>query len=136
MSGWVLPVSEGLPLERFASVTATGGHKESMQALLREEFDAAPIDSMLLAAELGRTPEYGTLPILAEYGPSPSPPVVLVGDDARLAEELTAILESLHQDQAGRAALAHGRMARLERMEDADYDRTRAGDREAATCTR
>ena len=135
MSGWVMPVSLGLPLERFSSITPTGGHRTSMEVLLREEADAAPIDSMLLAAELGRKPALATLPVLAEYGPTPSPPVVLVGGDADLAERLTATLESLHQDAEGRAALALGRMARLERMQDAHYDLTRACDRRAAACT-
>jgi ABC-type phosphate/phosphonate transport system substrate-binding protein len=107
-----------------------------MEVLLREEADAAPIDSMLLAAELGRKPALATLPVLAEYGPTPSPPVVLVGGDDALAERITAVLERLHQDPDGRAALALGRIARVERMSDADYDQTRSCDREAATCTR
>jgi len=136
MSGWVLPVGSGLPLERFSSITATGGHRLSMEALLRDEIDAAPIDSMLLAGELAATPALATLPVLAEYGPSPSPPVVLVGGDDELAERIAGVLERLHQDDAGRAALALGRMARLERMVDADYDLTRTCDREAARCTR
>lgn len=136
MSGWVLPVGSGLPLERFSTITPTGGHLLSMQALLRDEYDAAPIDSMLLAGEMTVLPELATLPVLAEYGPSPSPPIVLVGGDEELAERLTAVLESLHQDAEGRAALALGRMARLERMSDEDYDPTRSCDRKAATCTR
>jgi len=136
MSGWVLPVGSGLPMERFSSIIPTGGHRLSMEALLRDEADAAPIDSMLLAGELAVTPEFATLPVLAEYGPSPSPPIVLVGGDAELAERLTEVLERLHQDETGRAALALGRMARLERMADADYDLTRTCDREAAKCTR
>lgn len=136
MSGWVLPVGSGLPLERFSSITPTGGHRLSMEALLRDEADAAPIDSMLLAGELVATPAFGTLPVLAEYGPSPSPPVVLVGGDADLAERITSVLEHLHQDDEGRSALARGRMARLERMSDADYDLTRTCDRKAASCTR
>ncbi|MGI9117260.1 MAG: PhnD/SsuA/transferrin family substrate-binding protein, partial [Gaiellales bacterium] len=49
MSGWVLPVGMGLPLERFAEIAPTGAHVRSMDLLLREEADAAPIDSMLLA---------------------------------------------------------------------------------------
>lgn len=136
MSGWVLPVGSGLPLERFSSITPTGAHRLSMEALLRDEIDAAPIDSMLLAGELASTPAFATLPVLAEYGPSPSPPIVLVGGDDELAERITGVLERLHQDDAGRAALSLGRMARLERMEDSDYDMTRACDRRAAECTR
>ena len=76
------------------------------------------------------------LPVLAAYGPTPSPPLVLVGGDDALAERITAVLERLHQDPDGRAALALGRIARVERMNDADYDQTRSCDREAATCTR
>lgn len=136
MSGWVLPVGSGLPLERFVSITPTGAHRRSMEALLRDEIDAAPIDSMLLAGELAATPAFATLPVLAEYGPSPSPPIVLVGGDDDLAERITCVLECLHQDEAGRAALSLGRMARLERMDDGDYDLTRDCDRRAAACTR
>jgi len=135
MSGWVLPVGSGLPLERFAAVEVTGAHRASLEALLRDEIDAAPIDSMLLAGERIHDDRLDALPVLAVYGPSPAPPVVLVGGDAALADELRAALIALHEDADGRAALERGRMLRLDPVADADYDLTRDCDRRAAPWT-
>lgn len=136
MSGWVLPVGEGLPLERFAAITETGGHRRSLDRLLAGDVDAAPIDSMVLAVEGVERPDLLALPRLAAYGPSPSPPVVLVAGDAALADRLRGLLSGLHRDPAGRAALALGCLARYESVDDAAYDATRACDRRAAACTR
>ncbi len=135
MSGWVLPVGSGLPLDRFAAVEVTGAHRTSLDLLLAEEADAAPIDSMLLAGERIRDDRLDALPVLAAYGPSPAPPVVLVGADAGLAVELRAVLAALHEDADGRAALELGRMLRLDPVADADYDLTRDCDRRAAPWT-
>lgn len=136
MSGWVLPVSHGLPLERIGEVTETGGHVRSMRALLTDDADIAPIDSMLLAAEAAQEPAFARLPVLAAYGPAPSPPVVLVRGDDGLAELLRDALVGMHTDEEGRAALARGGMARFARVDDATYAPTRACDKEAATCGR
>ena len=90
---------------------------------------------MLLAAEATTTPAFAELPVLATYGPSPSPPVVLVGDDQELAQRLRQALASLHEDATGRAALALGCMARFDAMHDSDYDWVRQCDGRAAPCT-
>ncbi|MBJ7248863.1 MAG: PhnD/SsuA/transferrin family substrate-binding protein, partial [Thermoleophilia bacterium] len=135
MSGWVLAAGEGMPLDRFASTMITGAHRRSMELLLEGELDAAPIDSMLLEAEAINTPAFAEMPVLARYGPSPSPPVVLVGNDPELAQRLRQALASLHEDLTGRAALALGCMARFDAMRDSDYDWIRECDRRAATCT-
>lgn len=134
MSGWVLPVGEGMPLDRVVSTTITGTHRRSLALLLAGELDAAPIDSMLLAGEAITTPAFAELPVLATYGPAPSPPVVLVGDDPELAQRLRQALASLHEDSSGRTALALGCMARFDAMRDSDYDWIRECDRRAATC--
>ena len=124
MSGWVLPVAEGLPLERFDRITETGSHRRSLELLLAGEADAAPIDSHLLAAEAGAWPEVRDLPVLADYGPSPSPPIVLVdGDAAALRAALLDVRTIDHVD-------------RLVAVDDAYYDPTRESDRRAALCTR
>lgn len=135
MSGWVLAAGEGMPLDHFVSTTITGAHRRSMELLLEGELDAAPIDSMLLAAEATNTPAFAELPVLARYGPAPSPPVVLVGNDPELAQRLRQALASLHDDQSGRDALALGHMARFDAMHDSDYNWIRECDRRAATCT-
>ena len=136
MSGWVLPVAEGLPLDRFAAITETGGHRNSLQRLLDGEVDAAPIDSMVLAAEARERPELLSLPRLAAYGPSPSPPLVLVDGDDAVAARLRAELAGLHQDADGRAALTLGCLDRYGPVDDGCYDATRDCDRRAALCTR
>ena len=125
MSGWVLPVAAGLPLERFARITETGAHRRSLEVLLAGEADAAPIDSHLLAAEAVHWPEVRSLPVLAEYGPSPSPPIVLAGDGDVAA--LRALLVDVHPT---------GHVDRLVAVDDAFYDPTRESDRRAALCTR
>lgn len=135
MSGWVLAVGSGLPLERFPEVVVTGAHRASLDLLLAEGADAAPIDSMLLAGERVRDERLDALPVLATYGPSPAPPVVLVGGDAAFADELRGVLAALHEDADGRAALERGRMVRLDPVADADYDLTRDCDRRAAPWT-
>lgn len=135
MSGWVLPVGSGLPLERFASVEETGAHRASLDRLLAEEADAAPIDSMLLAGERVHDERLATLVELAAYGPSPSPPVVLVAGEDDRAERLRQALVGLHGDAEGRAALALGGMARFDVVDDATYDVTRDCDRRAAPAT-
>ena len=134
MSGWVLPVGSGLPLDRFDEIAATGAHRSSLDALLAGEADAAPIDSHVLAVEAVAQPELRDLPVLAEYGPSPSPPVVLAG--AGDADALRADLVALAADDDGAAALALGSIERLDAVDDAFYDATRACDRRAALCTR
>lgn len=135
MSGWVLAVGSGLPLECFDEVVVTGAHRASLDRLLAEEADAAPIDSMLLAGERALDDRLAALPELAAYGPSPAPPVVLVGGDADLAVALRTALAGLHEDEAGREALALGQMLRLDAVSDADYDVTRDCDRRAAPST-
>jgi ABC-type phosphate/phosphonate transport system substrate-binding protein len=135
MSGWVLPVGSGLPLERFDTVEETGSHRSSLDRLLAGTADAAPIDSMLLAGERLNDARLVDLPELAAYGPSPSPPIVLVGGDDELALRLRGVLVSLHEDAGGRTALGLGRMLRLDAVDDADYDVTRACDRRAAPLT-
>lgn len=136
MSGWVLPVGHGLPLDRFAAIVETGSHRASLDLLLDEDADAAPIDSHLLAAEAMRDPRLADLPVLASYGPSPSPPVVLTRGSGDAAADLRDVLANLHRDADGAAALALGGMARLDPVDDAFYDPTRDCDRRAALCTR
>lgn len=136
MSGWVLPVGDGLPLERITHIEVTGAHVASMRALVAGTADVAPIDSMLLAAERLREPAFAELPCLAAYGPATSPPVVLVDGDAATADALRSALVALADDPDGRAALALGRIGRFAAVDDGDYDGVRAFDRRAAACGR
>jgi ABC-type phosphate/phosphonate transport system substrate-binding protein len=136
MSGWVLPVGSGLPLDRVGEIVELGAHRTSLEALMAGEVDVAPIDAHVLAATVLTEPAFGDLPVLAQYGPSPSPPIVLTGGDGERAASLRAELAGLHAAPEGAAALALGAIERLDAVDDAFYAPTRDCDRRAALCTR
>ncbi len=136
LSGWVLPVGAGLPLDRIAEIDVSGGHVASMRALLAGAADVAAVDTMLLAAEVDAEPAFATLPVLATYGPTTSPPIVLVGGSAVDLDTLRRALTAMADDDEGRAALRLGRIERLAPVDDASYDAVREFDREVATCAR
>jgi phosphonate transport system substrate-binding protein len=131
LSGWVMPRHAlrglGIDPEAFDWV-ATGSHRNSLRALQRGEIDAAPIDSTVRALETRADPALGELRRIARLGRMPSPPVALVGDDEGLARALRAALAALHEEQAGRAALALGAAQRFDAVGDADYAPVRAAD--------
>jgi ABC-type phosphate/phosphonate transport system substrate-binding protein len=131
LSGWVMPrlaLRElGIDPESYVWVR-TGSHHNSLRALQRGEVEAAPIDSTVLALELRAEPALAELRTLARLGHMPSPPVVLVGGDARLAESLRTALVDLQADDEGRAALELGAIQRFAVVADADYAPVRAAD--------
>jgi ABC-type phosphate/phosphonate transport system substrate-binding protein len=106
----------------------TGSHHNSLRRLLRGEVDAAPIDSTVLTLEVRAEPALAALRTLARLGRMPSPPVALVGGDARLAALLRSALTALGDSDEGRAALALGAIQRFATVEDADYAPVRAAD--------
>jgi ABC-type phosphate/phosphonate transport system substrate-binding protein len=131
LSGWVMPrlaLRElGIDPESYVWVR-TGSHHNSLRALQRGEVEAAPIDSTVLALELRAEPALAELRTLARLGHMPSPPVVLVGGDAQLAESLRTALVDLQADDEGRAALELGAIQRFAVVADADYAPVRAAD--------
>jgi phosphonate transport system substrate-binding protein len=131
LSGWVLPRHAlrelGIDPDGYVWVR-TGSHHNSLQALLRREVEAAPIDSTVLALELRADPALAALRRIARLGRMPSPPVALVGGDAELARSLRAALTGLNGRDDGRAALALGAVKRFEAVGDADYAPVRAAD--------
>src|SRR5437899_1957603 len=73
-------------------------------------------------------PPLRELRTLVRLGRLPSPPVVLVGGDAALAESLRSALTGLDRDDEGRAALELGAIRRFDAVADADYAPVRAVD--------
>jgi phosphonate transport system substrate-binding protein len=131
LSGWIMPRhalrERGIDPDGYVWVR-TGSHRNSLDALLRQEVAAAPIDSTVLALELRANPAIVELRRIARLGHMPSPPVALVGGDAGLAESLRAALVGLEGSDEGRAALALGAIRRFEIAADADYAPVRSAD--------
>ena len=131
LSGWVMPRhalrERGIDPDGYIWVQ-TGSHRNSLDALLRQEVAAAPIDSTVLALELRANPAIAGLRRIARLGHMPSPPVALVGGDAGLAESLRAALVGLEGSDEGRAALALGAIQHFESVADADYAPVRTAD--------
>jgi phosphonate transport system substrate-binding protein len=62
----------------FGSVTCSGSHLNSIQAVLRSEADAAAIDSNVLRIRLRETPTLrNTLRVIESWGPYPIQPIVV-----------------------------------------------------------
>jgi phosphonate transport system substrate-binding protein len=131
LSGWVMPRHAlrelGIDPDGYEWVR-TGSHHDSLQALLRGEVAAAPIDSTVLALERRADPELGSLRRIARLGHLPSPPVVLTGGDAGLAASLRAALVGLGASEEGREALDLGAIQRFDAVGDADYAPVRTTD--------
>jgi phosphonate transport system substrate-binding protein len=131
LSGWVMPRHAlrelGIDPDSYDWVR-TGSHRNSLRALMRGEVEAAPIDSTLLALELRADPGLAALERIARLGRMPSPPVALVGGDAKLAATLRAALTGLGGSEGGRAALELGALQRFDAIGDADYAPVRTAD--------
>lgn len=131
LSGWVMPRhalrERGIDPDGYVWVQ-TGSHHNSLDALLRQEVAAAPIDSTVLALELRANPAIAELRRIARLGRMPSPPVALVGDDDGLAQALRSALTGLEVSADGRAALALGGVRRYAPVGDSEYEAVRTAD--------
>ncbi len=108
----------------FGRVLASGSHERSLELLLAERIDATAIDSTVLDLALARDPALtGLIRHIDALGPSPMPPWVVRSDlPAALRDDLRQALLTMHEDAAGRQALALGRVGRFAAVDDADYD--------------
>jgi phosphonate transport system substrate-binding protein len=117
----------------FGRSQATGAHLNSLAMVLSGAADASAIDSTVLEWELAADPGLAEhIRVIDAIGPSPVPPLVV---STRVPDDVTAEwrrrLLALHQTEAGRQALAVGRLARFAAVTDADYDPIRAMERAA-----
>ena len=127
LSGWVMPRAfmrrAGVVVDGFDWVR-TGSHHASLDALLAGGIDAAPIDSGVLTLEARARPRIAALPVLANLGPLPAPPVVAFS--CGRAETVRDVLCQLGELPGGRAALGLGGIERYVPAEDSAYDPVRA----------
>jgi phosphonate transport system substrate-binding protein len=111
----------------FGRTVGSGGHVRSLEMVLAGEIDASAIDSTVLEWQLARDPTLaGRIRIIETFGPSPSPPLVVAGEQGlALREQLRAALLNLPETTEGQAILALGRLARFAMVRDSDYDAIR-----------
>lgn len=108
----------------FSQAVEAGSHQRSLDLVLAGEVDGAAIDSYVLELERAARPELSErLRVVATFGPSPSPPVVVRASlDEAVQERIAAALAGMDADERGREILAAGRVRRFQRVVDADYD--------------
>lgn len=121
----------------FGKVIESGSHLASLRMILQKEVDAAAIDSIILEIELQHRPELKSeLRVIDTLGPSPVPPLVISKKlPSETREAIRDWLVNMDADDAGRAALANIRLARLARVRDSDYDAIRSMYRQANDVT-
>jgi phosphonate transport system substrate-binding protein len=89
----------------FGSVTCSGSHLDSIQAVLQGEADAAAIDSNVLRIRLRETPTLrNALRVIESWGPYPIQPIVVNSNlDPNLKDQLrTAFFATNNNDRARR----------------------------------
>lgn len=114
----------GLTHDFFGGCIESGSHQTSLQKVLAGKIDATTIDSTVLEEELRLYPELGEkIRVIESIGPSPIPPWVLrTSLSPDLQTQLREIMLHMHEDEAGRQALAVGDIARFACVQDSDYD--------------
>jgi len=114
----------------FGRTMRSGAHQRSLAMILAGEVDASAIDSTVLEWELAHAPALAEqIRVIATWGPSPSPPLVVSTERARaLLFALREALLELGYSAAGRRLLRLGELAAFTAVADADYDLIRTMD--------
>ena len=108
----------------FGEVVQSGAHLASVQMVLDRRVDASAIDSIVLEIESQRRPELlSQLRVIETLGPSSVPPLVISRKvPQEIRQTIREALVKMDGNPSGQAALAKGRMVRLARVKDSDYD--------------
>ena len=112
----------------FGRVVEAGSHEHALQMVLGGDIDAAAIDSTVLELEIKNNPQImDQLQVVAIFGPSPIPPLIIAKSvPGAIKEKLKALLLTMHNDPEGEALLKSGLIARYVAVTDEDYDPIRA----------
>lgn len=112
----------------FGRIVGSGNHARSLELILAGAVDASAIDSTVLEWVLaGDSTLASRLRVIETLGPSPSPPLIVAGEQGMaLREQLRASLLALPTTAEGRSILAAGGLARFAAVADGDYDAIRA----------
>jgi ABC-type phosphate/phosphonate transport system substrate-binding protein len=108
----------------FASVTVTGGHRESLAAVAAGQADVAAIDSVTFALLVDHAPEeIAGVRVLVETPGGPGLPLITRGD---ASDEEVAVLREALADAVADPGLAEARetlgLIGIEVLGDADYE--------------
>ena len=108
----------------FGRTVESGSHGHSIELVEAGEVNAAGIDSLVLEMETHLRPDLAErLRVVQAIGPCPIPPVVASGGLAGAERAgLRRALVEMHQNEAGRAILRDGLIARFVEVEDAFYN--------------
>ena len=111
----------------FGEVVESGSHLASLELILRNEVDAACIDTMVLDIARHSRPELDErLRVVQTIGPSPVPPfIAALALEEEVRGRLREALIGLDATPRGRSILHRAGPARFAAVTDADYDEIR-----------
>lgn len=121
----------------FGKVVASGSHQDSLQLILNEQIDGAPIDSTVLETELRLNPALASqIRIIDTLGSNPIPPwVIHKSVSVPLRRMIRQLLTQMHLNPEGKAILDSAHQLRFETAVDANYDPIRQMLRRACRST-
>ncbi len=119
----------------FGAVTESGSHQRSLEMILDGHVDASAIDSTVLEMEIVNQPSISDrIRVIETLGPSPIPPWVVSRNlPDSLRDSLRSVFLEMHQNEAGKAILREGMIARFVSVSDQNYDPIRDMERIAQT---
>lgn len=108
----------------FGEIVEAGSHQGALAKIVAGAADGAAIDSSVLEAELRSRPALtDQIRVVHTMGPSPSPPwVASTRVPARVRARVTDCLASMHRSVEGASILDSWGIARLQPVDDADYE--------------
>lgn len=108
----------------FGSVTRSGSHLGSIEAVLRGEADAAAIDSNVLRMKLRETPTLQKkLRVIESWGPYPIQPIVVNSSlSPNLKHRLRAAFFSTNENERTRRVLQGFGLSRFAAVDPKNYD--------------
>lgn len=131
-SGWLMPVymlwqMRETPERFFDHTIYTYSHDNSIRAVADGLVNGAAVDSLVYTYALNQQPELADrVRVIGRSGPNAIPPVVVhPALDTLQKEVLKDVLLTMHQDEAGRAALAPLMIDRFVTIQDSAYDSVR-----------
>ena len=108
----------------FGSVTCSGSHLDSIEAVLRGEADAAAIDSNVLRIRLRQTPTLrNKLRIIESWGPYPIQPIVVNPSlPPDLKDQLRAAFFTTNENERTRQVLQQFGLSRFVAVDSENYN--------------
>ena len=118
---------DGRDYSWFREVVRSGGHVASLEWVRSGRVDAAALDSTVLDLEIQARPALAAeIRVVAQLGPSPSPPIVVRrGLDPEVVARLREVLLAMGERPEGRALLEPFQVTGFVPRADADFDPVR-----------